>query len=408
MAHSAIAYLRSPVAIRERCQQVLRQAEENRLDHFAYGADKLPEVVTYVIDVIREAYPALDIPFHSRWRHFNVGGVDRLAQLQQRLAALDVAERTRIQFDLVITSVLLDAGAGAAWQYREAETGHTYARSEGLAVASWHMFAQGLFSSHEERPWQADAAGLQGLTESRLAQAFQVTPGNPLVGLSGRAALLRKLGEIVNSTPDYFGTNTPRPGNLADYLQARARQGRLAASQVLSVVLDSLGPIWPGRLTLDGVNLGDVWYHHRVAGKGLTAGLVPFHKLSEWLTYSLIEPLQAAGLTITGSNELTALAEYRNGGLLLDLGLLRPKHDAVLGEEHAPDSEVVVEWRALTVALLDALADRIRQRLGVTAEALPLVKILQGGTWRAGRKIAQDLRADGSPPIRMVSDGTVF
>jgi hypothetical protein len=39
---------------------------------------------------------------------------------------------------------------------------------------------------------------------------------------------------------------------------------------------------------------------------------------------------------------------------------------------------------------------------------LPLAKILQGGTWAAGRKIARERRADGSPPLRVVSDGTVF
>ncbi len=85
---------------------------------------------------------------------------------------------------------------------------------------------------------------------------------------------------------------------------------------------------------------------------------MPFHKLSQWLAYSLIEPLEDAGIEVLDLDALTALAEYRNGGLLIDSGVLVPKHAAVLDEAHRADSELIVEWRALTVALIDRLADR--------------------------------------------------
>jgi Protein of unknown function (DUF1688) len=304
--------------------------------------------------------------------------------------------------------VLLDAGAGEHWHYYEAATGQTYARSEGLAVASFHMFLTGRFSSQAAQPWQADAAGLQQVTEATVAEALQVTAHNPLPGLAGRAALLHHLGKVVAQAPHYFGATAPRLGNLYDFLRAQACQGALSAAQILLAVLDSLSPIWPGRLHIGGVNLGDVWQHPQVTGTGLTAGLVPFHKLSQWLTYSLIEPLQAAGLSVTGIDALTALAEYRNGGLLLDLGVLQPKYPELLEQTHAPASAVVVEWRACTVALFDHLAALLRQSLGCTAQELPLVKLLEGGTWRAGRKIAQARRAGGVPPLHIASDGTVF
>ena len=71
-------------------------------------------------------------------------------------------------------------------------------------------------------------------------------------------------------------------------------------------------------------------------------------------------------------------------------------------------SSLVVEWRALTVALLDRLADGLRQRLGLDAKSLPLAKVLEGGTWAAGRALARERRSDGSPPVKVVSDGTVF
>jgi hypothetical protein len=404
----ALAYLRSPAAIRERCQQVLDLACADRLAHFAYHADQLAEAAAYVVAVMRAAYPTLTIPVHSRWRHFGAGGVDRLAALAQRLGSLDAAERARCRFDLAITSVLLDAGAGEHWRYYEAATGQTYTRSEGLAVASFDMFLTGLFSSRTDIPWQADAKGLQDITDTRLGEAFQVTAAHPLVGLAGRAALLRQLGEAVASAPHYFGVATPRLGNLFDYLCANAPQGVLHARQILLAVLDSLSSIWPGRLRLGGVNLGDVWQHRQVRGNDLTAGLVPFHKLSQWLTYSLIEPLVEAGVRLEGVHELTGLAEYRNGGLFLDLEVLTPKHSGILDCVHTPDSEVVVEWRALTVALLDRLADQVRQALGLSPHDLPLASVLEGGTWRAGRQIARERRADGSPPLRLASDGTVF
>jgi hypothetical protein len=121
-----------------------------------------------------------------------------------------------------------------------------------------------------------------------------------------------------------------------------------------------------------------------------------------------LEPLQELGLTITGLDALTGLPEYRNGGLCVDLGLLQIKDPIILQQAHSPGSEAIVEWRALTVILLDRLAETIRQTLNLSATDLPLVKILQGGTWTAGRRIASTLRTDGSPPIQIESDGTVF
>ena len=113
-------------------------------------------------------------------------------------------------------------------------------------------------------------------------------------------------------------------------------------------------------------------------------------------------------VTIEQAGALTGLPEYRNGGLLVDLGVLVPKHDRVRGEVHNVGDEIVVEWRALTVALLDRVADAVREKLGKPALQLPLACIQEGGTRSAGRIVAAELRPDGSPPIRIHSDGTVF
>src|SRR5690606_34419320 len=113
-----------------------------------------------------------------------------------------------------------------------------------------------------------------------------------------------------------------------------------------------------------------------------------FHKLSQWLTYSMLEPLEDAGLTITDLDELTGLPEYRNGGLLLDLGVLQARDRAFHTQRWTVDAEPIVEWRALTVAVLDHLAEAVRGELGLSLEQFPLARVLEGGTWAAGRKIA--------------------
>jgi Protein of unknown function (DUF1688) len=139
-----------------------------------------------------------------------------------------------------------------------------------------------------------------------------------------------------------------------------------------------------------------------------TSGLVPLHKLSQWLAFSLIEPLQQAGFTVTDIDGLTGLAEYRNGGLFMDAGVLALRDQSQSTQEHDVGSPLVVEWRALTVALLDRLGDTIRKKLNTDARVLPLAKILEGGSWAAGRAIARERRPDGAPPIKVTSDGTVF
>jgi hypothetical protein len=85
-----------------------------------------------------------------------------------------------------------------------------------------------------------------------------------------------------------------------------------------------------------------------------------------------------------------------------------PRDPQLLERAHEVSSPVVVEWRALTVALLDRVAERVRDQLGLGAERLPLASVLEGGTWAAGRELARQRRADGGPPLRVISDGTVF
>ncbi|MDJ1178656.1 URC4/urg3 family protein [Roseofilum sp. BLCC_M91] len=403
-----IRKLRAPQTIRDRALILFNLAQSHQLSGFHCHLSKLPDVADYVIEVIRSEYPDLNVPFHSRWRHFEIGGKSRLEQLQASLLRSSALEQAKSKLDLAIISVLLDAGAGAKWHYQEPQTNQIYSRSEGLAVASFHSFYQGLFSSNPEHPYQVDSLALQNLTQPALETAFQVTPENPLVGISGRLQLLQKLGQVLSNSPQFFPGSPPRPSDLIHGWLIQTQNDRLSTVTIFQTILESLGEIWPGRLTLDGVNLGDVWQHSALPNTGIGSQLIPFHKLSQWLTYSLLEPLQELGLIITDLNQLTGLPEYRNGGLFLDLGVLELKDPSQLQVSHNVDSELIIEWRALTLILLDQLAEIIREKFSLTADEFPLVKLLQGGSWTAGRKIAAQLRPGGIPPLLIESDGTVF
>jgi hypothetical protein len=393
-------------AVRERSAKMLELGLDGKLTAFTVAMDRLPAAADMVVDVIRANYPDLVIPFHARWRHFVAGGRDLGAELIAAIA--DPAERGRTAFDLAIVSVLLDAGAGMGWRYRDGPTGADLSKSEGLAVASLRMVAAGAFAADGGSP-RADAARLATITADDIAAGFQVGPGNPLVGLEGRAALLARLGQATAAAPAVFGAaDTPRPGGLFDHLAAKAEDGRLPATAILAAVLAHLGPIWPSRVTLGGIALGDCWHHPLIRAGDASDGLIPFHKLSQWLSYSLIEPLESAGLTVTHVDGLTGLPEYRNGGLFVDMGVIALRDTAMAAADNRVDSALVVEWRGLTVALLDAIAPLVRERLGLSAADFPLARVLEGGTWAAGRRLARERRADGGPPIRVVSDGTVF
>jgi hypothetical protein len=378
-----LQYLRTPVAIREQAEQMLKYVEDGRSVWFSLDPNGLERAVQATLDVTRKRFPdPAAIPFHSRWRHFEAGGRDRWAALAPKLASLPKEEVARRRMDLAIVSVLLDAGAGPDWSYREAATGETYARSEGLGVASFDMFANGLFSRDPKGdPLRVDAERLVKLTPADIAMGFQVKAHNPMTGLEGRAGLLQRLG----------GVGLDRPGALFDIV---AGGSQVKAASILAAVLDRLSPIWP-------TPLGDVWEHSAI-------GLVPFHKLSQWLSYSLVEPIEGAGLKVVELDALTGLPEYRNGGLLVDAGALRPKQSSLLTQSFAPGHEAIVEWRALTVALLDRIGEHVRLHLGMDATRLPLVKVLEAGTWFAGRVLAAERRPGGGPPIAVQSDGTVF
>lgn len=352
-------------------------------------------------------------------------------------STVDAQERTRRLIDLFLVSVLLDAGAGTKWQYKSKESGAIFRRSEGLAVASLEMFKMGLFSSNPTQPFQVDSTALKNLTIERMAKGLQITAENPIDGLEGRTNLLIRLGDaLLNKT--IFGEEA-RPGNMLDYLLSHSTT-QVSAVPIIplptlwTTLMDGLSTIWPNtRTQIDGVALGDAWPCLSMPSNPNSPweNIVPFHKLTQWLTYSLMVPMQKlAHVHFVGVELMTGLPEYRNGGLLVDTGLLTLKpEDMQRGLEQyqtnaarqgqpkvevvplfTADDDVIVEWRAVTVGFLDMLLDEVNSLLGLSgSKKLSLAQMLEAGSWKGGREIAEVSRPNTKePPIMILSDGTVF
>ncbi|KAJ1921251.1 hypothetical protein H4219_000850 [Mycoemilia scoparia] len=432
-----VKYLQSLKAVRERANVVFDLATQQKLRHFDYDAEKLQEVANYVSELIRRDYSSfMDVPPHGRWRSYCVKLEDGQRDLVKehveawRADGADPTECCRRVIDLFVVSVLIDAGAGPAWTFKDPLFSQPLCRTEGLGMAAIRMFESGSFSSDSSQPYQADSVALKAFTDESLLRGFQVSDSNPLLGAESRAQLLRNLGQALEANPDFFGSENPRPGNMVDYLIKNKVGGSVSMDRLWEVIMDGFKSVWPAtRTKLDGVSLGDVWACDTLQNSPTDpldssdpSQLVPFHKLSQWLCWSLSEAIiYLGGIKIDGLHNLTGLPEYRNGGLFVDMGVLTLKaEDNKRGLEAAGKGHyaiplfevsdpVIVEWRAMTVALLDKIHELVCKDHGLEKETYSLANILEGGTWKAGREVAAKKRPDTKePPINIVSDGTVF
>lgn len=395
-----VDFLLSPQAVRERSQKIFDLTIKDQ-GEFIYHPEQWDYVTEYVAETIREKYPNFQIPYHSRLAHFRSGGIDRIKWPELGLDKLVPRERVKLLIDLIVPSVLLDAGAGDSWQLFESKTGQNFNRSEGLGIASFYLFLDKKLSSN--KTLTTDAEGLINLTESDLKNYFQINESNKLVGLEGRLRLLQKLGKIITESPQVFPNRRP-----SDLFASFSDGECVDAVLVLKSLLKFFGTIWPSRLTYKKFPLGDTWSHPLLGTAHSFESFVPFHKLSQWLSYSILEACLFGNLKVNRVEQLTGLPEYRNGGLFIDLGLIELKNKKNVEIGITPEMPVTIEWRALTIHLLDQLAERIQKKFQMSAEQLPLAKVLEGGSWWAGRKIAASKRPNGSPPLKIISDGTVF
>ncbi|KAL3469295.1 hypothetical protein BJX99DRAFT_241622 [Aspergillus californicus] len=418
-------------AVRTKAHRVFQLAEQGLLNHFDYHPERLDATVDYVIGIIQRDFGPdryQEIPPHGRWQHFEVGGVPRIAELLERWGndGFDDTEKVRTLVDLFFVSVLLDAGAGDTWSFKEPGSGNVYTRSEGIAVASFYMFLDGEFAGKgSERKDVVFSEALRDISVDALYRGFQIDESNPLVGATARVEILQRLGASLLENKDIFGSKG-RPGALVDYL-SRDGSENLDYALLWGTLQKLLIPIWPSdRTKIEGRPVGDAWplsvlAKHESTQKepAETATIQPFHKLTQWLAYSLKVPFERLlSTTWTNAQLGTGLPEYRNGGLFVDMGVLSLKADALhkglkTSGESLPSfgagDDAIVEWRAMTVALLDQLHQRILSSGKFGDVKLSLAQVLEAGSWKAGRELAAEKRPKTkSSPILNSGDGTLF
>ncbi|GAA5808962.1 hypothetical protein MFLAVUS_002362 [Mucor flavus] len=433
-----VEYLLSLRAVRERCFKVQEAAVKSKLNHFDIDESKLQDMTQFIISFIKRDYDdPSQIPAYGRWRHFDVGGRPRLQTMINSWSSMgtDAIEQTRRVLDLMVVAVLLDIDPGQHnWSFREKISNRVYKRREGIAVAILEMFNSGLFSINPNQPHRVDAEALSNLTMDKLLTGFQTESMN---GLDQRIELLKHLAKTLQDRPDYFGGelgHVPRPGNMMDYLLShpttiKTRKGPLIHLETLWPVVYEIGELWTvsQEKTRGGtLGLGDVWPCPSLGDNQF----VPFHKLSQWLVYSLIEPMEKLmGAIIEGTEQLTPLPDYSNGGLLIDTGFITlkktdyergitnyRKNSLLPGQpkiEMIPTFEmsdpVVIEWRALTIAYLDLVAERVRSTMKLSKKTLSLTQLIEGGITSAGKELAEISRPNTQqPPILIKNERGVI
>ena len=210
-------------------------------------------------------------------------------------------------------------------------------------------------------------------------------------------------------------------------MKQKGESPHLDFESLWSLLQETLLPAWPkNRTQVAGVPIGDAWPLETLArvnagqkSPNNTLHIQPFHKLTQWLAYSLSVPfVRILGLEWKNMDQGTGLPEYRNGGLFVDMGVLQLRDDALrrgleFSQQTLPSfdatSDVIVEWRALTVALLDEIHKIVSSAFAQQGVTLTMAQMLEAGTWKGGRELAAKLRpATKSSPILIQGDGTLF
>ncbi|KAH6593590.1 hypothetical protein BASA61_004239 [Batrachochytrium salamandrivorans] len=360
--------------------------------------------------IVRDYSSPTDIPPHSRWRHFEAASAAmKLAKCDRINPLLESWKKEMSKRQVVIPPTeRADWGVGkdkAASSYNRARDWHWH-RSSGSWLADCRQIQTHI-------PCVQMPLGSQQSPMSRSLLPFKSTTFQPISGCRGRCLLLNRLGDVCAKHTEYFGS-TPasnRPGNLVDYLLDHSstlhsddgQSHTVDISLLWHVAMDAFAGVWPpSRTSLDGVFLGDVW---------------PCRALAAILAARSTESSTESTTESTTGRPSNRTCRVPYGGLFVDMGVISLRDSSIHMRSQGPESvprfnvfdDAVVEWRALTVGLLDMVADCVRKRLSLSKDQLPLAKVLEAGTWKAGREIAASLRPiTRGPPIDIISDGTVF
>ena len=378
---AAVEHLHRLEVIRERVWMLLAAAERGQSDHFLLSPEAVNTVALALAKAIREAPEASGAP--------TAAASPALANLwqalrQHRPAALEVLGRAVAGADAVARA---KSGADLAVLHRVMEPAGLPPEA-GALNAVVRFFAAGGCTAGSPGAPVLDAPGLRRTLAGDGDLPLPAELGD-LLADGARRQRLEQLAEGLEKAPDVFGIEG-RFGNLLDPLLATASRstpadgttvplaggGGLAVQTVVDTPAPVIDPIVASTVSIGGRLCGDVWRHPLAWAEDRSRELVPFHALLLALTLDLVEPLQEAGAPIGDLDELPVPAGRALAGQILQLGLVRPRHAAVARLRHPPGSDIVIELRALAVALADRLVDRLRAELGRTVHDMPVVRIV--------------------------------
>lgn len=402
---SALAYF-DPREIRRRSQDLLTLAADGKLGHVQVDLSHLGDALLVLLETTKETYPDFHIPPYGVWRDFEVGGIDRWAALADARSFEGAEHMLTAAADLAILAAYMKTMHPAGWAFEDPMTGTRVSGKHASALAAFHMFAAGSFSSEMTDPYRVDAETLIRMEKDELASGLQWDLQDDTDLLEAMQKHLKRLGEALALRSDLFSEGYfTRPGLLM-VRAAREAEGAVSARNLLDRLLEALAPVWPGGAESGEITLGDSFAHSALNGAE-NASIYPFHMAAQEMVYSLVEPYAWAGLEVADLELLTAPADDMHAALFVFSGVLKIKD----GPESPTEDSVrdrMVEIRGVTTALTDRLADLLRTELEVPEDQLPLTCILEGGTSRAGERALRQTEGELEKLGRFLNPGGVF
>jgi hypothetical protein len=357
--------LRGLGCVRSRCAELLALAEAGRALHFELDEARFADVLAAIVEASTALSASPDERF-GRLRHFDAGA-SCAPRRSPRGSRLPIRWSARAPTSTSWCRASCSTPARARPGATSTSTARRHTRSEGLAIASLRLFEAGAFGGTREAP-RCDADGLESLDVERLGFG---APGPPRQ-CARRPRRARAHALAARGDPAWAAGALRRRG--ARWLSGRCRARRFAErthrdERALRLARGRARAALARGASARPEPLGDVW-RHRALGEGAD-GLVPLHKLVQWLLRSLVEPLALRRRRGRGARAAHAARRLPQRGLLVDLGALRLR-DASEAARPAPvTSELVVEWRALSVAICSTGSRRGSTRAGAHARSAP-------------------------------------
>lgn len=343
--------------VRERAWMLLAAVERGESEHFNLSPESVSTVALALASAIRETTPDLRPPLATLWPRLQRDHPAAVERLAASVAGLDGQGRARAGADMALLALVIapdgvEPGLGALAQFFAAG-GTTTRPADGPAL---------------------NAPGLRRLLAGDTAVALP-DELRPVLQDPATRQRLETLATGLEQDAETFGADG-RFGTLLDRIAGPARSDGLTAQGMLDRLGPLLDPVAGSTVRIGGSIAGDIWRHPLAWADDRSRELVPFHCLLQSLVLDLVEPLAEAGIKLDGLEELTVPATRRLAADILRLGLVNPRHAAVARLRHPPGSDIVVELRALSIALADRLVDRLRQELNLTVRDLPAVRIV--------------------------------